>query len=104
MAAEGFRSVVTRPCALLCLGAWAEAARGPTNALARESNSAPAMRAATAAHALAGNMAEARRILGQMCRLDPTLTQSSYRNQAFFRRTEDIERFVEGFRLAGLPE
>jgi hypothetical protein len=62
------------------------------------------MRAATAAHALAGNMAEARRILGQMCRLDPTLTQSSYRNQAFFRRTEDIERFVKGFRLAGLPE
>jgi hypothetical protein len=49
-------------------------------------------------------MAEARRILGQMCRLDPTLTQSSYRNQAFFRRTEDIERFVEGFRLAGMAE
>jgi len=35
---------------------------------------------------------------------DPTLTQSSYRNQAFFRRMEDIEGFVEGFRLAKLPE
>jgi hypothetical protein len=73
-------------------------------ALARQSNFLPAMRAATAAHALAGNMAEARRILGQMCRLDPTLTQSNYRNKSYFRRTEDIERFVEGFRLAGMAE
>ena len=62
------------------------------------------MRAATAAHALAGNLAEARRILGRMCRLDPTLTQSSYRSQSYFRRTEDIERFVEGFPLAGMAE
>jgi hypothetical protein len=30
--------------------------------------------------------------------------QEEHRNQAFFRRTEDIERFVDGFRLAGLPE
>jgi tetratricopeptide (TPR) repeat protein len=90
--------------AQLCLGRYAEASHWATKALARQPNFAPALRVATAAHALAGNMAEARRILGQMCRLDPTLTQSSYRNQAFFRRTEDIERFVEGFRLAGLPE
>ena len=101
---EVFRSEVIMAFAHLCLGRYAEASNWATKALARQSNFAPAVRAATAAHALAGNMAEARRILGQMCRLDPTLTQSSYRNQAFFRRTEDIERFVEGFRLAGLPE
>jgi len=101
---EVFRSEVTMAFAHLCLGRYAEASNWATKALARQSNFAPAMRAATAAHALAGNMAEARRILGQMCLLDPTLTQSSYRNQAFFRRTEDIERFVEGFRLAGLHE
>jgi TolB-like protein/class 3 adenylate cyclase len=101
---EVFRSEVTMAFAHLCLGRYAEASNWATKALARQSNFAPAMRAAIAAHALAGNLAEARRILGQMCRLDPALTQSSYRNQAFFRRTEDIERFVEGFRLAGLPE
>jgi len=101
---EVFRSEVIMAFAHLCLGRYAEASNWATKALARQSNFAPAMRAATAAHALAGNMAEARRILGQMCRLDPTLTQSSYRNQAFFRRMEDIERFVECFRLAGLPE
>jgi len=88
----------------LCLGRYAEASNWATKALARQSDFAPAMRVATAAHALAGNMAEARRILGQLCRLDPTLTQSSYRSKSFFRRTEDIERFVEGFRLAGMPE
>jgi TolB-like protein/tetratricopeptide (TPR) repeat protein len=101
---EVYRSEVIMAFAHLCLGRYAEASRWATRALARQSNFVPAMRAATAAHALAGNIAEARRILGQMCRLDPTLTQSSYRNRAYFRRTEDIERFVKGFRLAGLAE
>jgi adenylate cyclase len=101
---EVFRSEVIMAFAHLCLGRYAEASSWATKALARQSNFVPAMRAATAAYALAGNIAEARRILGQMCRLDPTLTQSSCRNQAYFCRTEDIERFVEGFRLAGLAE
>ena len=74
---EVFRSEVIMAFAHLCLGRYAEASNWATKALARQSNFAPAMRAATAAHALAGNMAEARRILGQMCRLDSTLTQSS---------------------------
>ena len=101
---ELFRSQVTMAFAHLCLGRYAEASHWAMKALACQPNFAPAMRVATAAHALAGNLAEARRILGQLCRLDSTLTQSSYRSKTFFRRTEDIERFVEGFRLAGLPE
>ena len=88
----------------LCLGRYAEASNWAMKALACQSDFAPAMRVATAAHALAGNLVEARRVLGQLCRLDPTLTQSSYRSMSFFRRTEDIERFVEGCRLAGMPE
>jgi adenylate cyclase len=101
---EVYRSEVIMAFAHLCLGRYAEASSWATRALARQSDFVPAMRAATAAYALAGNIAEARKILSQMCRLDPTLTQSSYRDKAFFRRTEDIERFVEGFRLAGLAE
>ncbi|HEY6983670.1 adenylate/guanylate cyclase domain-containing protein [Reyranella sp.] len=101
---EIYRSEVILAFAHLCLGRYAEASKWATKALARQSNFLPAMRVATAAHALTGNMAEARRILGQMCRLDPSLTQSSYRNKTFFRRTEDIERFVEGFRRAGMAE
>jgi len=88
----------------LNLGRYAEASNWAMKALARQPDFAPAMRVGTAAHALAGNMPEARRILGQLGRLDPTLTQSSYRSKTFFRRTVDIERFVEGFRLAGMPE
>jgi adenylate cyclase len=101
---EVFRSEVIMAFANLCLGRYAEASSWATRALARQSDFVPAMRAATAAYALAGNITEARKILSQMCRLDPTLTQSSYRDKAYFRRTEDIERFVEGFRLAGLAE
>ena len=101
---EVYRSEVIMAFAHLCLGRYVEASSWATRALARQSNFVPAMRAATAAYALAGDITEARRIVGQMCRLDPTLTQSSYRNKAYFRRTEDIERFIEGFRLAGLPE
>ena len=101
---EVYRLEVTMAFAHLCLGRYVEASTWAMKALARQSSFVPAMRVATAAHALAGNMAEARRILGQMCRLDPSLTQSSYRSKTFFRRTEDIERFVEGFRLAGMAE
>jgi len=101
---EIYRSEVTMAFAHLCLARYAEASSWATKALARQSNFVPAMRVATAAHALAGNMGEAQRILGQMLQLDPTLTQSSYRTKTFFRRTQDVEQFIEGFRLAGLPE
>jgi TolB-like protein/class 3 adenylate cyclase len=101
---EVYRLEVTMAFAHFCLGRYVEASTWAMKALARQSSFVPAMRVATAAHALAGNVAEARRILGQMCRLDPTLTQSSYRSKTFFRRTEDVERFVEGFRLAGMAE
>jgi adenylate cyclase len=101
---EVYRSEVTMAFAHLCQGRYPEASSWAAKALARQSNFLPALRVATAAHALAGNMDEARRILGQMCRLDPTQTQSSYRNKTFFRRSQDIQRFVEGFRLAGMAE
>jgi adenylate cyclase len=102
---ESYRSEVTMAFAHLCLARYAEASSWATRALAHQSNFVPAMRVATAAYALAGNIGEAQRILGQMLQLDPGLTQSSYRaTRTFFRRTQDINRFVEGFRLAGLPE
>ncbi len=101
---EIYRSEVTMAFARLCQGRYAEASSWATKALARQSNFVPAMRVATAASALAGKLEEARRILEQMRRLDPAISQSNYRNLTFFRRSEDIERFIEGFRLAGLAE
>jgi len=101
---EMYRSEVTMAFAHLCLGHYGESARWATQALARQASFVPAMRVATAAQALAGNLTEARRVLEQMCRLDPSLTQASFRSKTFFRRGQDVERFIEGFRLAGLPE
>jgi TolB-like protein len=101
---EIYRAEVTLACAYLCLARYAEAASWATKALARQSNFVPAMRVATAAHAHIGNMGAAQKILGQLHQLEPSLTLSRYRAMSFFRRPQDWEMFVEGLRIAGLPE
>ena len=102
---EIYRLEVTMAFAHVLLARYAEAASWATKALARQPNFVPAMRAATVAHAFIGNLGEAQRLLGQMRQMDPSLTQSSYRTRlTFFRRPQDVDRFVEGLRLAGLPE
>ncbi|MFO1160028.1 MAG: adenylate/guanylate cyclase domain-containing protein [Reyranellaceae bacterium] len=102
---EIYRLEVTMAFAHVLLARYAEAASWAAKALARQPNFVPAMRAATVAHAFIGNLGEAQRLLGQMRQMDPSLTQSSYRTRlTFFRRPQDVDRFVEGLRLAGLPE
>jgi adenylate cyclase len=101
---ESYRTEVTMANAHLCQDNYAEASSWATRALSRQVNYLPAMRVATAANALAGNIDEARRILDEMRQLDPTLSLSNFRKFTLFRRSEDNERFIEGFRLVGLPE
>jgi tetratricopeptide (TPR) repeat protein len=57
-----------------------------------------------ASHALAGRMAEARRDMQHVRRLDPTLCISDVADWVVLRRPEDLATFVEGLRKAGLPE
>jgi len=101
---EIYRSEVTMAFAHFCLSRYLDASNWATRALARQSDFVPAMRVATAAYALAGNIDEARRLLGRMLKLEPSLTLSNYRSRSFFRRTQDYQMFIEGLRLAGLPE
>jgi len=57
-----------------------------------------------AANALAGNIDEARRVMGRILQTDSVLRLSNFRTYTSVRRPADIETMLEGLRLAGLPE
>jgi adenylate cyclase len=50
-----------------------------------------------------GESEEARRIWGELMRINPQYTFSDHFGRQPFRRAEDLERIAEGLRLAGLP-
>jgi hypothetical protein len=62
------------------------------------------LRVAAASHALTGEIAEAQKIVTRIRQLDPESRLSRIAEQAPFRRPEDISRYVDGLRKAGLPE
>ena len=57
-----------------------------------------------ASSALAGNLEDARKNLAHMRQLDPGARISNIQQRYPFRRPEDLARFGEGLRLAGLPQ
>jgi TolB-like protein/Tfp pilus assembly protein PilF len=57
-----------------------------------------------ASHALAGRMDEAQRAMHHLRQLDPTLRISNLKDWVPLRRPEDLARFADGLRKAGLPE
>jgi TolB-like protein/class 3 adenylate cyclase/Tfp pilus assembly protein PilF len=64
----------------------------------------PAFRMAVASKALAGRQEEARNALGRLLQIDPTARISNSAERALFRRLQDVTRFEDGLRKAGLPE
>jgi hypothetical protein len=62
------------------------------------------LRMAAAAHALAGDIERASNIAARIVHLDPDLRISRLRDNLAYRRSEDLELFAKGLRLAGLPE
>jgi TolB-like protein/class 3 adenylate cyclase len=59
---------------------------------------------AAASNALAGRLADAKRAMGRVRQLDPSLRVSNLQILFLVRRPEDLARVAEGLRLAGLPE
>ena len=59
---------------------------------------------AAASAALAGNDTVAKKVMARLCQIMPELRISNLRDYVPIRRSEDLERWVEGFRKAGLPE
>lgn len=57
-----------------------------------------------ASHALSGRMDKAKQAMQRLHELDPSLRVSNLKDWLPIQRSEDLKRFAEGLRLAGLPE
>ena len=89
--------------AYLLTGQYDQAASWAEKALRGGARNPGALRAAAASFALAGRLEEARKVAARLLELFPEVRVS--RSPPFYlRRPEDLARFVEGLRLAGLPE
>jgi TolB-like protein len=61
-------------------------------------------RAAAASNALAGNLEAAQQAMARVRQLDPDLRVSNLKERVLFCRPEDLARYADGLRKAGLPE
>lgn len=78
--------------------AWAEKAVGNLPSFLA------AVSLAAASHALAGRMDKAKQAMQRVRTLDPSLRVSNLKDWLPIHRPEDLARFADGLRLAGLPE
>jgi adenylate cyclase len=67
-------------------------------------NYAPGYRIAAASNALVGRVEKAQKIAARLCQLDPGFRVSRVKDHLPFRRPEDLARYEDGLRKAGLPE
>jgi TolB-like protein len=85
-------------------GWYREAALSAQSALRQHPNDQPLLRVAAASYALAGQITEAQKAIARLCHLDPALRLSKIAELAPCRRPEDISKYVDGMRKAGLSE
>jgi TolB-like protein len=64
----------------------------------------PALLIAAASNALAGRLEKARNAIAQSRQISPTAHISNLKNQIPLRRADDLVRYAEGLRRAGLPD
>jgi adenylate cyclase len=75
-----------------------------TNSMRQRPN-VPAVHATViACQAMPGRVREAQQACALALQLDPTQRISDTKDRMPFRRTEDIEKFAEALRIAGMPE
>jgi len=90
--------------ALFSLGRHEEALSWVEKALRERPGYLPAARMIVASAALAGVPERPETSVARLRLLEPTLRISNLRNQIPYRRPEDLARFADGLRKAGLPE
>jgi len=89
----------------LFAGQYDEAASWARRARHEQPNAASPWRFAATAHALSDRIAEAREAMARLREIAPRLRLSNLARVAPpFRRPEDLARWTEGLRKAGLPE
>jgi TolB-like protein len=87
------------------LGRYAEAASWVAMALQDNPDYQPGLRIAAASNAMAGRPEQAHQAVARLRQLNPTLRVSTLKDVVGpFRRAEDLSRFEERLRRAGLPE
>ena len=87
------------------LGRYDEAASWAAMALQDNPDYQPGLRIAAASNAMAGRPEQAHQAVARLRQLNPTLRVSTLKDVVGpFRRAEDLSRFEEGLRQAGLPE
>jgi hypothetical protein len=64
----------------------------------------PALRIFTASSALAGRLADAKKAMARLRAIDPTFRVSDLGGLAPLRRPEDVAKYADGLRKAGLPD
>jgi len=89
----------------VCAGRYQEAAEWAEKACLERPNVLATLRGAAVSNALAGRQQEAERALARLLELDPGLRVRDVRNRTgSFGRPEDLAKYEEGLRKAGLPE
>jgi TolB-like protein len=87
-----------------CAGRYDEATTWAEKATRENLNFLPAVRLAAASNALAGRLVKAQKLLTHLFEVNPALRLSDLVNQNPFRKQEDLHRWADGLRKAGLPE
>jgi TolB-like protein len=87
-----------------CAGRDDEASSWAQNALRENPNYHSALRVFVASNALAGRMEAAQKAMAHLRRIDPALRIADLEDLMPPRRPNDVARFAEGLRKAGLPE
>ena len=85
-------------------GRYEEAASWAERALRDQPTYASAVRLLAASRAMAGRQEQAHQAIARLRQLDPGLRVSNVKDLMPFRRPEDLTRFTEALREAGLPE
>ncbi|MGY4575471.1 TolB-like protein [Bradyrhizobium sp. USDA 3256] len=86
------------------LGRYEEAASWAAMALQYNPEFPAGLRVAAASNAMAGRPEQAHKAMARLRQLHPALRVSSIRDLVPHRRADDLARFEEGLRKAGLPE
>jgi TolB-like protein/Tfp pilus assembly protein PilF len=85
-------------------GRYEDAASWAESGLREQPNWAPAARVVAASHALAGRLEQAQKAMERLRQFEPELRVSHLKDRLPLRRPEDLARYEEGLRKAGLPE
>jgi tetratricopeptide (TPR) repeat protein len=85
-------------------GNYDEAASQAEQALQERPNLHVALRCYATANALAGKIKQAQKAMARLRQIDPTLHVSNLNDLTPLCRSEDMAKYSEGMRRAGVPE